>query len=175
MNKLIIRNLSIEDVNDVAKIKIESWKKTYKGIVDDSYLNSLSLSNQISKFKECVGSTNFIVAILNGKVVGFCRFVYDNSFSQDIGYVDSELTALYVHPDMEGQGVGKGLFSYVIDSFYKNNKETMILWCLEDNVNSIKFYKHMGGKIKEKKQVMIGDKEYGEVGIVYNIKKQIMQ
>ena len=47
----------------------------------------------------------------------------------------------------------------------------MILWCLADNINSINFYKHMGGEIQETKQATIGNKNYEEVGIVYNVKE----
>ena len=47
----------------------------------------------------------------------------------------------------------------------------MILWCLEDNINSINFYKHMGGKIQETKMETIDEyskKLVIEVGKKYN-------
>ena len=63
------------------------------------------------------------------------------------------------------------MFEYVLDKFYIQNKNKMILWCLADNVNSINFYKYMGGKIKEHKLAPIGSKNYEEVGFVYDIKE----
>jgi hypothetical protein len=47
----------------------------------------------------------------------------------------------------------------------------MIIWCLADNKKSINFYKHMGGLMKEKKQSTIGNKDYEEVGFIYNVKE----
>ena len=171
MEDIIIRTLTEEDVYGAAEVRINGWKVAYKNIIDDDYLNSLSILNQVKKFNECVGNDNFIVAVLNNKVLGFCRFVYDNFFSDNLSYVDCELTAIYVHPDYKGKGIGTKMFNYVIDKFKSNNKSTMILWCLADNNNSINFYKHMGGEIKESKITQIGDKDYEEVGIIYDLKK----
>lgn len=164
-----IRNLTVDDVAGAAQIKVDGWKEAYKGIIDDEFLNSLDVKPQIQQFAECVGSDNFIVAVLDGEVVGFCRFVYDNSLSPNIDYIDCELTAIYVRPDMKGQGIGSKMFKEVVKRFKGKNKTTMILWCLADNVSSVGFYKHMGGEIKEEKTVQLGDKNYKEVGIVYNI------
>lgn len=40
----------------------------------------------------------FIVAELHNEVVGFCRYVDSNKFTQDMLDVDCELLALYVRP-----------------------------------------------------------------------------
>ena len=171
MEKIVIRSLTSSDIIGVAEIKVNGWKTAYKGIIDDEYLNSLSIEEQAKKFEKCIGNDNFVVAIQAGKVVGFCRFVYDNSFSPNIDYADCELTAIYVHPDFKSKGIGTELFQYVLDKFNNQDKSKMILWCLADNINSINFYKHMGGEIQESKQVTIGDINYEEVGIVYNVKE----
>lgn len=169
MNEITIRTLSKQDVNGAALIRVEGWKQAYKGIIDNDYLNSLDIKKQITKFEQCIGNPNFIVAIINNKVVGFCRFIDNNSFSSNINYVDCELSAIYVHPDYKRKGIGSKMFNYAKNEFYKKNKKTMIIWCLQDNIKSIEFYKHMGGVIKESKLALIGDKEYKEIGIIFNI------
>ena len=166
-----IRNLTIEDVPSAAQIRVDGWRKAYNGIVDDEYLDSLNVEEQEQIFLKCVGSDNFIVAIMDGGVVGFCRFLYDNSFSPNIDYVDCELMAIYARPDLKGKGIGVKMFKEVVKRFKNRNKTTMIIWCLADNVDSIGFYKHLGGEIKEEKLLQIGDKEYKEVGIVYNLQE----
>lgn len=171
MDQITIRPMTVNDVLGAAEIRVDGWKKTYKGIIDDKHLDSLSIEEQAKKFEKLVGNDNFIVAIHDEKVVGFCRFVYDNSFSSDLDYVDCELSAIYVHPDLKGKGIGTKLFDYVLERFNSQNKNTMILWCLADNVDSINFYKHMGGHIIESKQATIGNKNYEELGFVYNIKE----
>lgn len=171
MEKIEIRSLTSNNVIGAAEIKVSGWKTAYKGIIDDEHLNSLSIEEQAKKFEKYIGNDNFVVAIQAEKVVGFCRFVYNNSLSPNIDYADFELTAIYVHPDFKGEGIGTKLFQYVLNKYNNQDKSKMILCCLADNINSINFYKHMGGEIQETKQVTIGDKNYEEVGIVYNVKE----
>ena len=45
----------------------------------------------------------------------------------------------------------------------------MILWCLKDNLNSLKFYQKMGGTIIYEKFATIGGKQYPEVCIEYTL------
>ena len=120
-NQIEIRNLTANDVLGVAQIKVDGWRTAYKGIMDDEFLNSLDVETQAQQFAECVGSNNFIVAILNGEVVGFCRFIYDNSLSPNIDYADCELTAIYVRPDLKNQGIGTKMFKEVVKRFKDKN------------------------------------------------------
>ncbi|MBO4813071.1 GNAT family N-acetyltransferase [Candidatus Saccharibacteria bacterium] len=168
-NDVLIRSLTKDDVVGAAQVVVEGWRKAYKGIIDDEYLDSLDVDARAQGFAECVGDDNFIVAVLDGKVVGLCRFVFDNSFSPDIDYVDSELMAIYTHPDLKGQGIGAKMFKYAVKKLKDDGKRTMIVWCLKDNVDSVKFYEHMGGEVKEERMTEVGGKEYAEVGLVYNL------
>mgnify|MGYP003290883550 CR=1 FL=1 len=117
-----IRELAIDDVSSVAQIKVDGWRKAYNEIIDDEYLASLDVEEQAQKFVKCVGSDNFNVAMMDGEVVGFCRFLYDNSFSPNIDYVDCELTAIYVRPDLKGKGIGAEMFKDVVKKFKNRNK-----------------------------------------------------
>ena len=46
----------------------------------------------------------------------------------------------------------------------------MIVWCLSDNENAIRFYKKLGGKIVKEKQAKIGDRTYNEYGFYFQLK-----
>lgn len=174
MENVIIRNVKEEDLKQVAEIKVKGWKEAYKGMIDDSYLRALNIDEQIEKFIQRYhqSNTGFIVAELENKVVGFSRYINNNVFSPDIKEVDCELLALYVFPSMKGNGIGKELFNYVKNEFIKQNKEKMILWCLEENYLSRKFYEKMGGKLGTKRKIKIGEKSYSEVSFIYNLQKE---
>lgn len=168
---IIIRNVRKEDLPSVVDIKIKGWQSAYKGIVDDAYLTNLSSERdkRIKKMEKNYMTNGFIVAELNNEVVGFCRYIFDNSFSPEIDDIDCELCAIYVKPDLKYSGIGTKMFSYVVNEFKKNNKYKMVLWCLKDNEPSKKFYTKMGGKIIKEKDVEIGDKQYKECCFKYNI------
>ena len=90
-------------------------------------------------------------------------------FSQDVKYIDCELCAIYVKPELQRQGIGKALFNYVIQEQKKNNNKNMILWCLKENYNARKFYEKMGGNLYGKNEIEKGGKKYKEVGYRYDL------
>lgn len=169
MEDVIIRNIEENDIPDVVDIQINGWKSAYKGIVDDNILNSMNRNERIEKRRNDYKENGFIVAELNNQVVGFCRYIDSNKFTQDISNIDCELLALYVNPDLKYNGIGTKLFQFVTSEFKSKNRTKMILWCLKDNEPSKKFYTKMGGKIIKERKIEIGEKEYLEVGFEYNI------
>ena len=70
---IIIRNVKKEDLPSVVDIKITGWQAAYKGIIDDDYLNNLTNEREtnIAKMEKNYMKNGFIVAEINGEVVGF--------------------------------------------------------------------------------------------------------
>lgn len=169
MENVIIRKIKEKDISSVVDIQIKGWKVAYKGIIDDNTLNTMNRDERIAKIKKDYKENGVIVAESNNEVVGFCRYVDSNKFTQDMSEIDCELLALYVKPELKYNGIGTKLFRYVIGEFKNKNKTKMILWCLKDNEPSKKFYKKMGGEITRERTVKIEKKNYYEEGFIYNI------
>lgn len=169
MENIIIRNIEKEDIPAVVDIQIAGWQTAYKGIVDDSYLNSMNREEKIRRRNDDYHQGGFIVAEIDKEIVGFCRYVDDNSFSPQFSEIDCELLALYVKPDLKNNGIGSKMLRYVLNEFKRQNKTKMVIWCLKDNFPSRKFYEKMGGKLLEEKTIMIGDRDYTEVGFIYEV------
>lgn len=166
--KIIIRNIEEKDIPKVADIKIDSWRLTYKGIIDDNYLKSMDREQTIQKRKKDYKVGSFIVAEIDNEVVGFCRY-YNEVISKDGDEYDCELMAIYVKPDLKGIGIGKSMFNYAIKDLKKQGKTKMILWCLKDNYQSRKFYERMGGTVVKEHDKKIGEKWYPVVGFGYDL------
>ena len=163
-----IRKIEKEDIKLAADIKIKGWKTAYKGIIDDSFLNNMNKQKEIEKCEKYYDTTGFIVAEIDGKVVGFCRYK-DIENNEKIDNIDCEIRALYVEPELKRNGIGKELFKYAKDEFIKKNNKKMIIWCLKDNYPSRSFYEKMGGKIFRYKKEILGEKEYELVSYVYDL------
>ena len=72
---------------------------------------------------------------------------------------DCEIIALYVRYSKRNNGIGKALMLDSMELFRKSGKQTMIIWCLEDNHESRKFYEKMGGKEYDTGTHRWGDRE----------------
>lgn len=166
---MIVRNVKKEDLRAVSEIAVRGWQTAYRGIIDDEYLDSLSIEENYQKRLKDYKENGFIVAELDSEVVGFCRYTLENLFSKDIPDIDGEICAIYVKPELKRNGIGRELFKYVFNEFKKNGNKKIILWCLKENYPSRAFYEKMGGILCDESTIKKDGKEYKEVGFKYNV------
>ena len=170
IKNVIIRNATQNDIYQIVKIKINGWKETYVDIIDNNYLNNISLNDQISKYTSSYSLENIFVAELNNEIVGFCR-VYDYEEAQYDGEIDCEIREIYVRSDIKRMGIGSKLFIHVLKYFKDKNKSKLYLGVFEENYKSRNFYEKMGGIFFKKDFLEIGGKQYPTVSYIYELRK----
>ncbi len=143
-----IEELNSNNVNFYVKVNSLAWKQTYKGIVNNHFLELINtdeeINNSIKRTKDNINKPldkSFLLKV-NDKYVGMfrvCKSKDDNY--QDIG----ELKSLYLLNEVKHQGYGKILFEKAKGEIKKMGFNSMIVGCLSENTNANNFYKHMGG------------------------------
>ena len=166
-----IRKVEKEDLRAVSEIAIKGWQTAYRGVIDDEFLNNMSIEENYQKRLKDYKENRFVVATLKKEIVGFCRYRTGNYYKNEYDSVDCEICALYVKPDCKRNGIGTKLVNYVINEFKENGNVQMILWCLKDNYPSRNFYEKLGGIYCGENVIERGNKEYKEVGYIYDLKK----
>jgi len=167
---IIIRSATIDDAEKVARIKIEGLQTAYRGIIDDSFLNSMDINEEIEKRKNNIeNGVDIIVAELNNEIVGFC--LYRNYIKDPVIYPNAncEISSLYVKSTLKRKGIGTKLMQHVIQKLQNQGKSQMILGCLKENYPSRTFYEKMGGKVLKTEKITFGNKEYEETIYEYDI------
>lgn len=139
MSIIIIRDYKIEDAEGKGYVSYKSWQETYTGIINQEYLNSMSVEKSVEMSKKYDNSENTLIAEADGKIIGFacynkCRAVE----LEDYG----ELIAIYVLKEYHKKKIGKMLMDKCIKrlSEYKG----IALWVLDSNKNAINFYEKYG-------------------------------
>ena len=170
MENIKIRNATLEDIESVAKLHVDSWHETYAGIISQDYLDNMknNLEKRIERMKNEFNLRTMIVVTLNDEIVGFSEFVFSNEFSKDLD-IDCELCGLYIKNGYKHLGLGSIVFGYVTDLFKKENKKKMGLWCVKENEPAIYFYKKKGGVFTKEKTFTIAEKEYSEIAFIYEL------
>ena len=169
MNKAItIREATLNDIPAVAKMHVESWNRTYKGIIDQDYLDNMknNLEKRIERMKNEFHLRKMIVATIDNEIVAFSEFTLTNDFSKDLD-IDCELCGLYVKNEYIGTGIGTQVFNYIRNLFIKHNRHKMGLWCAKENNNAVGFYKSKGGNQVKEKTFKLAGKEYSEIAFEY--------
>jgi GNAT superfamily N-acetyltransferase len=144
LGEIMIRVAKIEDAPRIAEIHIFGWRCAYRGIIPDSYLFSqISVKERLEHFidnKENESHDLFVYEednIIKGFMkIGSCRNNdKKNSF---------ELWGLYVEPLMKYQGIGSKLLEHCEHIALIKGYTENVLWVLEDNPDSRKFYEKHG-------------------------------
>ena len=142
----LIRRKTREDCIHVVHVATVAWNETYKGIVDDDFLNKLYETEEqrakeiYNKFNE--EDNHQLVLEVDNNIV---RFVNVGD-TDDTNYDKCcELHAIYILGKYKGKDFGKKLFEAGIEELKKMGYDKMIIVCLVGNPSN-DFYKHMGGK-----------------------------
>ena len=105
----------VSDINKISIIKVDDWKSAYIDIIENDYLNRMSLNEQIDKYNNSYSLKDVFVAELNNEIVGFCRvYDYNNPEFEDTE-IDCEIKEIYVRPDMKRMVIGSKLFNFVLN------------------------------------------------------------
>ena len=171
MDNIIIERMKEEDIEQVAKILIDSWRIAYKDIIDETFLQNLCLEEKIEKLKKEYKVKEYTIARDKeiNEIIGVTRFGKRlDELDRFIEY-DGEIYALYVKPELLRKKIGSKLLLYAKERLKEQGSHKMIIWCLKENQPSRKFYESMGGIWLGEKMRNIGGKDYPLVGYGYEI------
>ncbi|MBQ6497346.1 MAG: GNAT family N-acetyltransferase [Bacilli bacterium] len=152
-----IENLSLENSEEYARVNALAWKESYKGIINEDYLNFINTEEEIQKLigKTIEGlnddSVRSFVLRVDDKAVGIVRV--GKSRIED--YPDyGELYSIYLLDSVKKQGYGKVLFEKAKAELKDMGYTKMINGCIEGNKTN-EFYQHMGGVFVYKTKLSI--------------------
>lgn len=153
----------------IARVRVETWRSAYAGIVPEAHLQSLDAAQDAPRFERRVRcaeaeGTPCLVAEREGAVVGFA--VGGAARDGDLGY-ERELWALYVLPAAQGTGQGAALFRAFARACEAQGARSMFLWVLTQNARARAFYERMGGVPAGHKELVLGGALLGEVAYGY--------
>lgn len=116
----VIREMIKDDIRQVQDVAKKSWKSTYEGIIPlQVQENFLNVAYNDEMMEKRLNGTLMLVAETDDKIVGFANFTPVNCEGH------SELTAIYLNQDFQGEGIGTALLQRGIQKLL-NLKEIYI-------------------------------------------------
>lgn len=135
----VIRKMRKRDIPQVQKVAQLSWYSTYTGIIPMRIQkNFLKKVYSRKALKTRLKETIVYVAEIDEAIVGFANY-------SDVSVAgQTELGALYLHPDYQGQGIGTALLRL---AFSELNAKEIHLTVEKNNEQGRKFYAAKGFQI----------------------------
>lgn len=160
-----IRKAVTGDARGIAEVHVDSWLSTYRSIVPDDYLDSLTYEGREQSWKRGLLQDGIFVAEdTNGKIIGFATGGKERS--GDYPDVEGELYAIYLLKDLQTKGTGRALTAAVATDLLEKGIRSMLVWVLADNP-SRRFYERMGGKLLDEKTIEIAGEDLLEVAYMW--------
>ncbi|GEN89885.1 GNAT family N-acetyltransferase [Oceanobacillus sojae] len=151
---VLIREARTSDAGGMGKVNVESWQTSYQGIIDNRFLQQLSVEDKKQKWKNIIqaGDSIILVAVdTDDKVVGYITISTKES---EASAGTDQVTALYLLEDWQGKGIGKALLLEGFKRFLDLSVHTVQVEVLAENRSRL-FYERLGAELVEKKEIQI--------------------
>lgn len=136
MSVIIKKMETADEIRGKAYVHWKSWQEAYPGIVDQRYLDALTLE----KCEEIAfrWTDNILVAEDGDRVIGFVGYGSSGDGEERTG----EIHAIYVLAEYYGQGVGYRLMQAGLERLHGYPK--VVVRVLTENGRAIRFYERCG-------------------------------
>lgn len=154
------------DAEDIAHVHYTAWQESYKGIIDQDYLDTLRYEDFLARRRRILSfpQTDSIHLIAKcPESVGFC----DAGISRTAGY-KGEIYAIYLLGTHKQLGVGTMLMQKASEYFMQNDLFPFIAWVLADNAPARCFYEKLDAVVVQEKIEKIGGRDYTEIAYSLN-------
>ena len=143
-HSLIVRRARPHDALGIARVHVQSWQSTYRGVLPPHYLDRLTPARRLPVWQRVIRETDcpragVIVAEAHRRIIGFVQVTPTRDPDSDSAAV-GELTAIYVLPGRWGQGIGRQLMTAAINRMTAAGFDQATLGVLHTNVRARHFY-----------------------------------
>jgi ribosomal protein S18 acetylase RimI-like enzyme len=158
MSIAIIRSAELNDAEGIAYVHVTARQETYRGLMPDSVLDTLSMERRARQWKETLedASNSYhptLVAESERKIIGFANYGQERDGNPEYR---GELFAIYILKEYQGRGIGRKLIQKTAEGLLTFKLASMLVWVLSDNPYQ-KFYERLGGVYLREKSLPIGD------------------
>lgn len=138
-----IRPADKNDISHIAELYINNHKTTYKTLLSEDYLSSLTLNNSRAKWESYLSDEKkkIWVAYENNIFLGFVAGMEDPEL-EFTWYLDS----LYVTENARGKGAGTALIQTIGSYALTHHYQQMSICIVKGNDQAGRLYKKLGAK-----------------------------
>lgn len=150
---MLIRQAKVADAAGIARVNVDAWRVTYKDTVPEEFLTNMSYQESeqrwIKHVSEADSSQDRFIYVAEDEAGQIVGYISGGLNRDDDPVYKSELYAIYILQEYQGQGLGRRLTLTLVKRLVQAGFQSMILWVLAVNP-ARHFYEALGGqKVKE--------------------------
>jgi GNAT superfamily N-acetyltransferase len=133
------------DAAAIARVRVDAWRATYRGMIPDAYLDAMSVDAGAAQWRRILdappGRFAVFVAEEDDAVVGFASGLLLDPPKQGC---DAELAAIYLRADRQRTGIGRRLVGAVAAALRNRGVTALLTWVIAGNRPARAFYEALG-------------------------------
>ncbi|MEO8485837.1 MAG: GNAT family N-acetyltransferase [Betaproteobacteria bacterium] len=147
---ITIRRATVGDAEAIARVRIDGWRRNYRGLVPQASLDAMSVEASLPLWQRVLAASlpgdvaSVFVAQGESGVVGFAA---GNRLAEPKVAFDAELTAVYLAHDVQRRGLGRRLVGTIAAERAARGATGMIAWVLAGNQGARQFFEAIGGSL----------------------------
>jgi ribosomal protein S18 acetylase RimI-like enzyme len=155
-----IRKAEINDAPVLAKVHVDSWRVTYKGIIPESHYEIFTYQNKELTWSERLSkqTEEIYIAEEDRQPVGILSIGpgRDEDLDQNIA---GEIKTIYILPEHWRHGIGTILVKKAEKEFRNHGYKEIMVWVLAENTRARIFYEKRGYEPDGKEKTLLLGKE----------------
>lgn len=148
MSGLVLRPATVADAPSIARVRIDSWRTTYRGLIPDGYLDGMQPEASTALWERVLAAgpntTSVFVVTSADEVVGFAA---GNMLKEPKHGKDAELSAVYLRREYQRAGLGHRLVGTVAQAQRAHGATGLIAWVIAGNKGARAFYQQLGAAL----------------------------
>ena len=161
---IVIRPARESDAPGIARVHVDAWRSTYRGLVPDAYLDGLQSEPRERFWRTTLANADapervVVAQDAGGEIVGFAAGGPERAGGALYG---GELYAIYLLATQQRLGLGRRLALAIVRQLLETGHDAMLVWVLANNP-SRGFYEALGGQYVGSKSVELGGVALDEV------------
>ena len=150
ISSILIRPARAGDAEAIARVRLDSWRETYRGMIPQAYLDAMKLEQSRALWEKVLtaGSTavSIFVAERGAEIVGFGS---GNRLAEPKHRFDAELSAVYVRSEFQRAGIGRRLVAETAFALSQRDRGAggLIVWVIAGNKGARAFFERMGAEL----------------------------
>lgn len=139
-----------DDAPEIARINVDAWQHSYRGIVDDPVLDRMLPESRLPAWARVLrlpDPSRVFVAVEEGtgKIGAYCAVdAVRESKDAHPDLHTGELVAIYADPRYQGRGAGHEVHEAAMRHLMEQGFRYAVLWVFQDNAKSRAFYESHG-------------------------------
>lgn len=172
---MIVRTADPSDAPALARVHIDTWRATYKGLIAEEVLDRLDYRRSEDGWREDLSRPQVsaeqdtaagprrqgkrVVLVAEDEKAGVVGFASGGPNHDQDGCFDAEIYAIYILPEYQKRGVGRMLVAAMAKTFLETGFRSMVVWVLSQNPYR-RFYEKLGGALVSERKITIGGGQY---------------